>query len=227
MKFQALLVLNDDSAADVLSQVLADFQVGSERCTDANVAVQKLEEKAFDAVIVDFDDSQSATQVLQSAHQSQAGKNVVTVGLLSDPANVRSAFGMGANFVLYKPVSSERAHASLRAAVALLKRERRRTFRVPVQLPLVLSWEGTPEVEGIMLDLSEDGMDVLSAHPLQGSQNIEFQFVLPNSNELKAKGQVVWANTNGQAGIQFISLSDEQRESLCTWLGANAPEAPP
>jgi len=45
-------------------------------------------------------------------------------------------FGAGANFVLYKPISVSQAQASLRAATALLKRERRRAFRVPVQVPV-------------------------------------------------------------------------------------------
>lgn len=227
MTFQALLVLNDDSAREVLSHVLGDFQVECERSSDADAACQSLQEKRFDAVIVDFDDHEGASRILQNVRQSGSSRTAVTVGLLSEPSNVRSAFGMGANFVLYKPLSSASAHASLRAAVALLRRERRRTFRVPVQLPVTLSWQDAVEVEGIMLDLSEDGMDVLSAQPLQSGQKLEIHFSLPDLTQISVSGQVAWANTNGQAGVQFAEVSDQQRETLYSWLNANAPEKPP
>jgi DNA-binding response OmpR family regulator len=228
MIFQALLVLRDDSAADLLRHVLADFQVESEHCPDTSVATQKLQDKHFDAIVVDLDeDSTLAADIMQKLRQSAASKNAVTISLLNDSSNVRRAFGIGANFVLYKPLASESASASLRAAVALLKRERRRSFRVPVQLPVTLSWQDVPEVEGIMLDLSEDGMDVLSAQPLQRMQLIDVHFSLPDLSQVTARGEVAWANTNGQAGVEFISFPDGQKGVVQDWLLTNAPEAPP
>jgi DNA-binding response OmpR family regulator len=228
MIFQALLVLRDDSAADLLRHVLADFQVESEHCPDASMAAQKLQDKHFDAVVVDLDDESTvASDIMQKLRHSAASKNAVTISLLNDSCNVRRAFGMGANFVLYKPLASESASASLRAAVALLKRERRRAFRVPVQLPVTLSWQDVPEVEGIMLDLSEDGMDVLSAQPLQRMQSIHVHFSLPDLSQLTAQGEVAWANTNGQAGVEFINFPDGQKGVVQDWLLTNAPEAPP
>ncbi len=227
MKFDALLVLTDNGVADTLKNVLEDFQVETEHCRDSEAAFHRLEEKRFDAVVVDFDEADVANQVLHSARQSSTSRNAIAIGLWSDRDNVRSVFGMGANFVLYKPVSSEQACTCLRSAVALLKRERRRSFRVAVQLPLVISWNDMPEVEGIMLDLSEGGMDVLSAQPLVESQLAEFHFSLPDGSDVKVLGQVAWANNNGQAGIQFVDLTESQRIVVCNWLAANAPEAPP
>jgi len=225
MQFQALLVLTDNSVAEVLSHVLAKLQVDRDLCADPGDAAPLLEEKCFDIILADFDDSHAAAQVIENVRHS-ASKNAIAVGLLSDPSQVRSAFGQGANFVLYKPVKNEQALASLRAAIALLKSERRRKFRVPVQLPVTLSWQDAPEVEGIMLDVSEDGMDVLSAQPLQGSQNVEVEFSLPDLTQLRARAQVVWANTNGQAGPQFVDFPEEERETLCAWLSANSQELP-
>jgi len=228
MIFQALLALRDDSAADLLRNVLADYQVESEHCPDASVAGQKLQDKHFDALVVDLEDqSIVASDILQKLRESTASKNCVTISLISDSSNVCRAFGMGANFVLYKPLTSEAARASLRATVALLKRERRRNFRVPVQLPVTLSWKDVPEVEGIMLDLCEDGMDVLSAQPLQRGQSIQVDFPLPDLSQVSAVGEVAWANTNGQAGVEFVNFPEGQKQTLQQWLLANAPEGPP
>ncbi len=165
MTFHALLVSKDEEAAAVLSPVLARCGVAMASCGYPEAMVRLTEEK-FDSVIVDFDDPHSASLVLQNATQSTSGVKSVTVALLSDKTKVRNVFGDGANFVLYKPFSTEQAEAGLRAATALIKRERRRSFRVPVQVPIQLQVENGPELEGILLDLSEDGMDVLAAQPL-------------------------------------------------------------
>jgi DNA-binding response OmpR family regulator len=226
MIFHALLVLTDETTADLLRHTLAEFQVESECCFDSQAAAQKLTERRYDAVVVDLDEP-SAAEILQQARQSALSKSAVAVSLLSDRALVRRAFGMGANFILYKPVAQQHARGSLRAAIALLKRERRRAFRVPVQLPVTLSWHAAPEVEGIMLDLSEDGMDVLSAQPLQPTQTLDVHFSLPDLGQIGATGQVAWANANGQAGVQFIDFPDGQKQIVEQWLAANAPEAPP
>jgi DNA-binding NarL/FixJ family response regulator len=227
MIFHALLVLTDDSTAERLRQILAEFQVESEYCSESHVATQKLAERRYDAVIVDLEDQSAAASILEQVRQSQISKNAVTISLLDDKSLVRRAFGMGANFILYKPIAEEPARASLRAAIALLKRERRRSFRVPVQLPVTLSWHGAPEVEGIMLDLSENGMDVLSAQPLQQSQALHVHFSLPDLSQIGATGQVAWANRNGQAGVEFVDFPDGQKQIVQDWLSANAPEGPP
>jgi CheY-like chemotaxis protein/Tfp pilus assembly protein PilZ len=211
----------------VLTPVLSGFGVGVECCGYPDALVRLTEQK-FDAVIVDYDDPHSAALVLQNAYQASSGNSAVTVALLCDKTKVRNVFGAGANFVLYKPISEQQAQASLRAATALIKRERRRSFRVPVQVPVQLQVQNGPEMEGILLDLSEDGMDVLAAQPLCPSATILAHFVLPdNANEIEVRGEVAWANPNGQSGVRFVDLSDQLRGGLKGWVAANAPELPP
>jgi len=56
---------------------------------------------------------------------------------------------------------------------------------------------------------------------------VQFRFALPEAAEMNLLGQVAWANSNGQAGIQFVDLTDAQRSAIGEWLVANAPQAPP
>jgi CheY-like chemotaxis protein len=194
-----------------------------ERSSDPEVAVTRLSEQKYDEVIVDFDEGEFASRVLENVRQYASGTPVITVALIADETKVRSTFGAGANFVVLKPVSEEKAAASLRAATALLKRERRRSFRVPVQAAITLTIPGGQELEGIMLDLSESGMDVLAAQPLFPSALIGFRFTIPDgSSELQGHGEVAWANPNGQSGVRFIDLDDGKQESLRKWLTANS-----
>ncbi|HUK24371.1 MAG TPA: PilZ domain-containing protein [Terriglobales bacterium] len=226
MKFHALVVSTDSAATAVLSPVLAGFGMAVECCGYAEAAGHLAEQK-FDAVVLDFDQPQPAALTLQNAGKASS-RTPVAVALLTDKTQVRSVFGSGANFVLYKPISPEQAQASLRAATALIKRERRRALRVPVQVPVRLRVLKGPETEGILLDVSETGLEVLAAQPLCPSAAIDLQFALPRVQApIQARSEVVWANPNGQSGLRFVSLPDAARNTLQTWVRANAAAIPP
>jgi hypothetical protein len=143
---------------------------------------------------------------------------------------VREILSGGAQFVLYKPISEQKARAGLRAASAMLSRERRRAYRIPVQAPVELTLPDTRHIEAILLDLSETGMDVLTAEPQCPGALLEFRFLLPDGSlEIAAHGQVAWANPNGQTGVHFIDIPDDIRGELREWLktAATTPGAGP
>jgi CheY-like chemotaxis protein len=227
MTFQSLLVCKDEQATDVLTSVLAGFGLGVQCCGYPD-ALCRLTEQKFDAVLVDYDDPHSAALVLQNAYQASSGNNTVTVALLDDKTKVRHVFGAGANFILYKPVSQQQAEASLRAAIALIKRERRTSFRVPVQLPVKLRVQNGAEMEGIVLDLSEDGLDVLAAQALCPGATINARFTLPDQDaEIDVRGEVAWANPNGESGVRYTDLPANLSQTLREWVVANAAEILP
>jgi DNA-binding response OmpR family regulator len=224
MTLQALLVSKDDEAADVLSRVLANLGVAIERFSDPEVAENRLREHRFDALVVDFDEPQIASQLLQAA-QASASSAMVTVALVHQECSVREVLKAGARFILYKPISPDHAAAGLAAATALLKRERRSSFRVAVQAPVQLSLPGGDPMEGIMLDLSQSGMDVLAAQALHPAALVGVRFTLPDGSlEIDAHGEVAWANPNGQSGVRFLDIPADVQEKLQAWLLANSPE---
>jgi len=228
MNLQALVVSKDDSAAEVLSRVLAGFGVAIERFSDPEVAQSRLGEQRFDGLVVDFDEPGVASTLLQAA-SSKSGANVlVTIALAGNPTKVREVLKTGAKFILQKPLTVEQTTATLRAATALLKRERRSAVRVPVQAPVQLSIAGSEPLEGILLDLSQDGMDVLAAQPLEATSLIGLRFTLPDGSlEIDARGEVAWANPNGQSGVRFLDVPAEVSQKLQAWLLANTPDMPP
>jgi len=222
MALQALLVSEDDIAAGVLTSVLSGFGLAVQ-CTGYPNGVFCLPEHKLDALIVDFDDPQQAISIVQTVGKGVPPTPPIVIALLKDKSLVRNIFGAGANFVLYKPVSEEQALATLRAAVALIKRERRRSFRVPLQLPVQLHLEDGNEQEGIILDLSEDGMDVLTAQPTSPSAKIRARFSLPkDSVDFELGAEVAWANPNGQSGVRFVEVPERLHGRLREWVDGHA-----
>jgi CheY-like chemotaxis protein len=219
MTLQALLVSTDDQAAEVLGRVLPPFGIAMDRCSDPETTKTRIQEQKFAALIVDFDDPEGAEEVLRQA--KKLGTEPLSIALVADAAKVRDVLTGGAHFVIYKPLSEEAAKAGLRPAAALLSRERRRAFRVPVQAPVEITLPDNRKVDGILLDLSETGMEVLTAESLERRTTLAFHFKLPDGAlEIEAVGEVAWANPNGQTGVRFLDLAEASSAALKVWLQA-------
>ena len=226
MTLQALLVSTDDSAADVLGRILPAFGIALDRSSNPETAIARLEEQKFDTLLLDFDDATTADCVFQEACHLGSGQPPLTVALVADAARVRDILTAGAHFVLRKPLSEKAARAGLRAVAALLSRERRRAFRVPVQLPVELTLPDLQKLEGILLDLSETGMEVLTAKPQIRGDILGLSFQLPEGGlHIEGHGRVAWANPNGQTGVHFLDLLDDVSPVLKNWVHAAAMTA--
>jgi DNA-binding response OmpR family regulator len=230
MILQALLVSKDDLAAETLIQVQTQFGVAVDRLNAADVAVTRLEEQRFDQVIVDFDDPETASLVLESCRRlaGPERKAPVTVALLNDTSQIRSILGAGAHFILVKPVAHDQAQNTLRAATALLKRERRQSLRVAIQAAVSIRTDDNNNVEGILLDLSTGGMDVLAAKPLASTAVVRVSFELPDGGAgIEGEAEVAWSTANGQTGLRFLDMDPKMREEMGEWLTARSHDALP
>src|SRR6266568_370301 len=167
MSLQSLVFCPDEKIVRVLRRVLSDLEIAVERCSDPDSAIRKLTRQRFEAVIVDCSDEHTASLVLKSARSAPCNKHAVAVAIVDGNTKLRGAFKLGAHFVLYKPISTERAKSSFRAVRALMKRERRRNARIAVQVPVVLTVDkGSGQQKTVTTDISEGGMAVqLSRRP--------------------------------------------------------------
>jgi DNA-binding response OmpR family regulator len=229
MNLQALLLCSDEKIVRVLRRVLNDLEIAVEHCTDPELAVLKLSRRRFEAIIVDCEDPDIAGQILKAARNAPANKKAVAVAILDGSRAMRSAFQLGAHFVLYKPISPERARGSFRAARALMKCERRRAARVPVEMPVMYRFlqqgENASIERTVSVDLSEDGIGVRLARRHRERGPLHIQFKLPGTNRLiEAEAELAWENPNGQAGLRFQELPPATRDALKTWLKASSSE---
>ena len=115
MTLLALLISPDDSACEVLGRVLPASEIAMERFSDLATAVDRLRQQRFDALILDFEDANAAAEVFEEAQKLNSGVAPVTVALVAERAKVREVLSSGAHFVLYKPLSEDKAKAGLRA----------------------------------------------------------------------------------------------------------------
>ncbi|MGB6675505.1 MAG: PilZ domain-containing protein [Terriglobales bacterium] len=226
MNLQALVLCSDEKTTKVLRRILSDLEIAVEVCSDADSAVRKLTRRRFEAVVVDCNDEDMAAQVLKSVRSAPCNKRSIAVALIDGQTAVRSAFTLGAHFVLYKPISAERARTSFRAARALMKCERRRNTRVSMQIPVALVTEnGARQRKALTSDISQGGMSLKVSRRAQDSGPMRIKFTLPGTDHgIECAAEVAWEGDGSQAGIRFANLSSEQRDHLKVWLAQHAPE---
>src|SRR5215831_10264899 len=227
MSLKSLVLCADEKIVRVLRRVLSDLEIGIEHCTDPDGAIHKLTRQRFEAVIIDCNDLKTATSVLKSARSAPVNKRAVAVAIMDGHTGLRSAFDMGAHFVLYKPVSTERARSSFRAARALMKRERRRNSRVAIQVPVALKNDHTGFLQTVPTsDISEGGMAVQFPKQQKDPGPWNVHFTLPGTSKaVDVVGEVAWHNPGGQIGIRFANLEVDLSHQLRQWLNQHSPES--
>ncbi len=207
-----------------MRRVLSDMEVRVDQCSDADSAIQKLTRSRFEAVIVDCANEQLAGQVLNSVRSAPTNKRAVAVAIIDGEKAVKSAFELGAHFVLYKPISMERAKTGFRAARALMKRERRRNQRIPLEISVTLA-VADEHRDLVTADLGEGGMAVQAGRLSRNTEPLRIQFTLPGDElRIECSCEVAWENGNRQTGLRFVNISPEQHAQLRRWLERYAPD---
>ncbi len=225
MSLKSLVLCSDEKIVRVLRRVLGDLDIEVDLCSTAEAALRKLTRSRFEAIIADCSDD-GAFEVLKSARSAPCNKQAVAVAIVEPVVGLKGVFGVGAHFVLYKPVTSERAKSSFRAARALMKSERRRNVRVAVEIPVIMRTTGAGgNLKVTTVDLSEGGMAV--SMPQQNRPRGEWQiaFTLPGtSSAIEIPAEFAWEGSKKQAGLRFVNVSPEVTRQIREWLKQNSSE---
>jgi CheY-like chemotaxis protein len=226
MTLSSLLVCDDEASVQVLNRVLEELDIRVELCADAARAFVRLAQDRFDVIILDCENQADLVSLLHESRSSRLNDATLAVAVVMGQESIREMFSLGVNFVLYKPVSYERAVSTLRAAQTVLHRDKRRKGRAAVHTHATIDYAGVEQARATLVDLAEDGMAVNFGERLPPTCKVYFQFQLPGQMaNVRLSGQVVWQDWNGRAGIQFVDVPQASRRILREWLNFNLSEA--
>ncbi len=80
--------------------------------------------------------------------------------------------------------------------------------------------------QGIVLDLSEEGLGFLAASPIDEGRSIRFVLADRSNRRSEATGQLMWKDAAGKrCGLRFTQVSSELRELIHSYFGQEASEA--
>ena len=222
---RVLLVSDDASAIEQLSESMQRFALSVERCPEVSSALELLKRSKFEAVIVDFRLGSQAGAVLEGTRHSSSNEHAVLFTVSDNQAETTDAFKAGSTFVLRRPLSAASIDLSLKAAYGLIVRERRRYFRCPMEAPVVILRTSMPTVHGHTVNVSEGGMSITTAASLGPGDYVQLQFTLTGDEfQFTLESTVCWAREQ-RIGLQF--RASHQTPKLQEWLSRRLEEAIP
>jgi CheY-like chemotaxis protein len=227
MTLSSLLVCGDEASVQVLRHVLEELGIRVELCADSVRAGVRLAQDRFDLLILDCKKQSDVVALLHESSVSRVAGSTLAVVVVAGQESIREMFSLGVNFVLYKPMSYERALSTLRAAQTVLYRDKRRKARALVHTQATIDYAGGEQTRATLVDVAEDGMAVNFGKKLPPTCKVYFQFQLPGqTTTVRLSGQVVWQDWNGRAGVQFVDVPQTSRRILSEWLQMNVADAP-
>ena len=221
----ALLVSDDSMNIRHLSRALGEISIRPDTCRDVPEALRLLHTRKFDAIIVDSHLGMDSAAVLEEVHSSASNRTAVTfaIGGVEMDSNMRKL----SSFVFDGPISSDSARRTLRAAYGLILRERRRYFRCPTCIPVLILKRPTYEVRCHSINISEGGLALNTSVSLKPAEHVQLRFALPGRQDpWTMEGTVCWVKVEG-IGVRFASISPERKTELQEWLARKLEEQIP
>lgn len=222
MSLAALIVSRDAEAVQVVAQILQTRGIEAERCDDREVAAARLAEQRFAILILDCEDEIAVLDLVASTRAASVNTTTLIVAMVDTRNETRELFDRGVNFMMYKPVSAERASESLQAAWSLLPRERRRKERVHLSTQASITFATTEDAPVPLLNVSEDGIAIHAPDKMSPPSRVYFQFTLPaQPTPVRFSAEVIWQDWRGRVGLHFAHVPQASRRALDEWLRRN------
>jgi CheY-like chemotaxis protein len=221
MSVQVLLLSQDRPVLGVFRRVCEENGITLQYATESAEAAAVLARSKIDGFIADCDDVVGAAEVIVNLRKGTSNKSAVVFVLRAgEGLSVRTAFNIGANFVLDKPVTHESVSRCLSVAHGLLLRERRKYFRVPAAMPAELTLADGSKFAAAIANISEGGISIRGSIPAAAKSKMRIGFRLPGTEaRIDVKGELVWKCAVAHAGgLQFLFMNDKVQRELQVWL---------
>jgi CheY-like chemotaxis protein len=218
---RVLLICNDTAVIEHLSESMHQLAIATEVCMHAEMALGLMNLKKFEGVIVDLG-LDKADQILEQLRLSPSNRTAVTFAI-ADPGEM-VGLGVQPNFLIEKPISPASVGRTLKAAFGMIVRERRRSFRCPVDLPAAIEADGQRS-DCTLVNISEGGMAITRSPFLKPGAKVRTLFMLPGETvRFKIEAEVCWYDDKGRGGLRSLLIPSEQKSILQVWLAAKLEE---
>ena len=206
--------------------MLDELGLGPEVCSAPDNALDLLQSRKYNPVIVDCDQMDADGKLLRGLRESAANRDSIALGIISDEGGVSDAFALGANLVIHKPVDAEEAGRILRTARSLVTKMRRRFLRHVLHTLAYVRVDGLGDTP-MLLDIGEGGLALQALDPPEERRAFAIRFSLPgDGEEYEAVAATVWNDSSGRAGLRFLGLPVAARKRLKDWLAVHGAEGP-
>jgi CheY-like chemotaxis protein len=215
------MVTRDSLLMGHIRSTLNEHGVSLDFRQDSASAIDLASRRHWAGLVIDCDDVPGGREAIPQIRNSSSNKHSLIFAVVNGSTSVDKALGLGANFVLSKPVEEFRWRSVLHAALQQMEREHRRYFRYEVDLPVRLQNQAAQVFRGRMKNLSEGGLAIQFIDPVKLEGVVEVQFELPSVNPqtFRAKASVIWSDASTM-GLRFLHPDAAAASALQPWLNS-------
>ena len=219
VRLDGLLCTTDQNVLQVIQPALSIFAIQTQVCGEITSAMDAINHRRLDAVIVDWNHGYNPTRVLRATRSSSWNSKSTILAMVDAGPEMQNALRAGANFLIPKPSDLQGVSRCLRAAYGTILQQRRKVARCPADIPVVAKFSEIGKVEARIIDLSVGGLALQCKQAVDVERQVSLSFLLPASSILiHVAGKVMNADRNGRAGICFSFIPQDELKLLESWL---------
>ena len=214
---KALVVSSDLNVIKLFSTLFRERRVETLSCSVTSDAANQLSSQKFEALVLDCDRVEGCFDLLKSLPGPH--REVVVFAITTEASQRKHASARRASFVVQRPLDTVEIRNILRAAYRRMLRDLQIYFRLAVELPVTIRIASGAVVQCRSLNLSQNGMAVMTRTCFNVGERINVIFAIPNSTGfVNGDGQVIWDDKHGKAGIRFQCTNPSEKAQFFEWL---------
>ena len=188
-------------------------------------ASQQLEKQRFDVIFVGTS-RPDELDFPRRIRDSQANREtpVAVLSAEGDLEILRTAFRVGATWLLPKPVTAAQVIPMLTLMATPGWKAKARAARLPLFTEVKCKW-GDREFATRSMNISESGMLLQSSHDLVEGQEVSLEFKIAEARaSLGVRARVIRKEGTDKIGIEFIDLAPEDQNTIRLYVMGHLKE---
>ncbi|HTA25977.1 MAG TPA: PilZ domain-containing protein [Terriglobales bacterium] len=216
---KALIVSPDTRTTSTFVQVFRDLKVIAQVCPDQSSPSERFAQTKFEAVVLDLDNILERIPFVQNLRLGRTNRNSVVLAVATNDSAKKRASEHDASFVVERPLIEEHLLAVLRAAYGFMLQDRRRYFRLVIELTVSIRTRSGDEFQCKTINISSEGLALRTPRSIQEGEIVGALFAISNPGPLIiAEGTVIWDDRHGKAGLHLRFASPHDRDRISEWL---------
>ena len=210
LAFECVLLSRDPNVVVTLNHVLDNLSISTKLCLTYSKALEVLKEGSTDLLVVDCEDSESASQLLHDV--SRRRQTVVAVTAAGGSIS-------GAHFVLTKPITAESSARSFRQVYSLMVRDYRRQMRYAVMLPVIARNRNNRLFPVTVTNIGDGGIGLSTQEEISVGDVLSLHLPLPDARRaIYIEARILWTRDYGVSGGEFVRIPPADLDILHDWL---------
>ena len=218
-KMKALLLCRDPGTVGIVSHLFREVGVETQTCESESHVLTRLASNKFEALVLDGDEAAVCLQIVKSVRAVPANRGLPLFVIASEGCAEAAASTLVNTFVIDRPLVLSDIRSLLRTVYARMVRSSQAYFRMNVEIPVSLARAAGPVLQCYTLNISQNGIAVITPVSLKSGEVLKLMFVIPHTDVVvSAEGTVIWDNAKDKAGVRFECSSAAAHVRFLEWL---------